>query len=37
MGLHNRLFKNYIWSYLNKFDLNERVPKVLHRIYHKGY
>jgi hypothetical protein len=37
MGLQNRLFKDYIGSYLNKFDLDERVPKVLHGIYHKGY
>jgi hypothetical protein len=37
MGLHNRLFKDYIGSYLSKFDLDERVLKVLHRTYHKGY
>ncbi len=37
MGLHKRLFKDYIESYLSKFDLHERVPKVLHRTYHNGY
>jgi hypothetical protein len=31
MGLHKSLFKDYIGSYLSKFDLNERVPRVLHR------
>jgi hypothetical protein len=25
------LFKDYIGSYLSKFDLDERVPRVLHR------
>jgi hypothetical protein len=37
MGLCKRLFKDYIGSYLSKFDLDERVPRVLHRAYHKGY
>jgi hypothetical protein len=37
MGLHKRLFKHYIGSYLSRFDLDERVPRVLHRTYHKGY
>jgi hypothetical protein len=36
MGLQKRLFKDYIGSYLSKFDLDERVPRVLHRTYHKG-
>jgi hypothetical protein len=35
MGLHKRLFKDYIRSYLSKFDSDERVPKVLHKPYHK--
>jgi len=35
MGLHKRLFKDYIRSYLSKFDLDERVLKVLHKPYHK--
>jgi hypothetical protein len=33
MGLHKRLFKDYIGSYLSKFDLDERVPSVLHKGY----
>jgi hypothetical protein len=37
MGLHKRLFKDYIRSYLSKFDLDEKVPSVLHRTYHKSY
>ncbi len=37
MGLHKKLFKDYIGNYLNKFDLDERVLKFLHRIYHKDY
>jgi hypothetical protein len=37
MGLHNMLFKDYIVSYLNKVDLDEKVPKVVHRTYHKNY
>ncbi len=28
-----RLFKDYIGSYLSKFDLDERVPSVLHKGY----
>ncbi len=37
MGLQNRLFKDYLRIYLSKFDLDERVPRVLHRTCHKGY
>jgi len=37
MGLHKRLFKDYIGSYLSKFDLDEKVLNVLHKTYHKGY
>ncbi len=37
MGLHKRLFKDYIERYLSKVDLHERLPKVLHTTYHNGY
>jgi hypothetical protein len=37
MGLHKKLFKDNIGSYLIKFDLDERVPRFLHRTYHKDY
>jgi hypothetical protein len=37
MGLHNMLFRDYMVSYLSKFDLDERVPRVLHKTYHKCY
>jgi hypothetical protein len=37
MGLHKKLFKDYIGNYLNKFDLDERVLKFLHRTYNKDY
>jgi hypothetical protein len=29
MGLHKRLFKDYIGTYLHKFDLGEGLPRVL--------
>ncbi len=35
--LHKKLFKDYIGSYLGKFDLDQRVPRVPHKTYHKGY
>jgi hypothetical protein len=37
MDLHKRLFKDYIGSYLSKFYLHEKVPRVLHRTYHNDY
>jgi hypothetical protein len=37
MGLHKRLFKDYIGNYLSKFDLDDKVPRILHKTYHKGY
>jgi hypothetical protein len=37
MSLHKRLFNDKIGSYLSKFDLDKRVPRVLHRTYYKGY
>jgi hypothetical protein len=37
MGLHKRLCKDYIGTYLNKFDLNEGLPRVLHRTYLSVY
>ncbi len=33
MGLHKKLFEDYIGSYSSKFDLVERLQGVLHRAY----
>jgi hypothetical protein len=37
MGLHKKLFDDYIRSYLSKFDFGERLPRVLHRAYLSVY
>jgi hypothetical protein len=37
MGLHKKLFEDCLGSYLSKFDLGEKLPRVLHRAYLSVY